>query len=204
MTKYSEPTFQQADWEIVSNEPVYQGFFELRRLELKHRCFEGGWTPVLSRELFERGQAVAVLLYDPALDSVVLCEQFRVGAIHEPNGPWLIELVAGVLDVAGEAVTDAAERECQEEAGCSVSKLYPVCRYLVSPGACTEVVHLYIGIVDASTVAGVHGVADEHEDIRVFTCAREQAISMVNSGRINNGSTIIALQWLQLNYRTLE
>lgn len=91
----------------------------------------------LSRELFVRHDAVCVLPYDPQRDRVVLIEQFRVGALGKVDNPWLIELVAGLID-KDEAPDEVARREAVEEAGLELADLWPVTRYFPSPGAATS------------------------------------------------------------------
>jgi len=194
-----EARFGAKDTEIVERKLAYQGFFQLQQLVLKHRLFEGGWSQPLSRELFLRDDSAGVLLYDPWTDSVVLIEQFRVGALQDPNGPWLLELVAGIIE-PGETDLEIAQRESQEEAGAEVLELLPICNYHVSPGGSQEYVHLMCAKVDSSGLSGYHGLEHEGEDIRVAVVSRQQAYSAVESGRINNAPTIIAMQWLQLNY----
>ena len=79
---------------------LYQGFFQIDQYKLKHQKHEGGWSPMIVRELFERGHTVAVLPYDPLRDSVVLVEQFRIGAYAAGVEPWLSETIAGILDLS--------------------------------------------------------------------------------------------------------
>lgn len=184
--------------EILERHTAYQGFFRLEVLRLRHRLFAGGWSEVITRELFERGHAVAVLPYDPILDQVVLIEQFRVGALDAPGGSWLLEIVAGMAE-DDEPIADVAARETAEEAGCTVSVLEPNCRFLVSPGGTSERIHLFCGRVDARGVGGVHGIAAEHEDIRVLAMPASTAFDYVAQGRIDSAAPIIALQWLQLH-----
>ena len=86
----------EKDFEILQNCSSYSGFFRIRTLDVRHRLFNGGWSPPLTRELAERGHAAGVLLYDPARDAVVLLEQFRVGAMADELGPWMLEIVAGI------------------------------------------------------------------------------------------------------------
>ena len=71
--------------------------------------------------------------------------------------------------------------------------------YLSSPGCTSETVKMFCGHVDAEGVGGVHGLASEGEYIRVFSMPVEQAFAWLVNGRIENGMTIIALQWLKLN-----
>lgn len=187
-------------FEILDQTNCYSGFFRLEKYRLRHELFAGGWSPVISRECLERGHAVAVLLYDPATDQVVLLEQFRVGAVDFPGGPWLLEIVAGIMDDPAETPKEVARRETEEEAGCVLHDLVPICQYLVSPGGTSESIALFCGRVDARTLReGIRGLASEHEDIRVLLVAREEAMALLHAGRINSAAPIIALQWLELN-----
>jgi len=186
------------DVEIESHSICFQGFFRIEKFRLRHALFKGGMSETMSRELFERGQAVAVLPYDPVLDRVVLIEQFRIGALNDPQGPWLTEIVAGMI-AEGETPESVARREAEEEAGCVISELLPICRFYPSPGGCSESAVLFCGCVDARNVGGIHGLAHEHEDIRVLTVRFDEAMEWLESGRINSAAAIMALQWLALN-----
>lgn len=190
--------FTPDDVEVQSAESLHDGFMKLRRYTLRHRKFDGGWSPVLSRELLVRRDAVGVLLYDPARDDVVLVKQFRAGAMLHRQVPWLLEIVAGIVE-DGEQPEEVARREAQEEAGCEISALLPVCRYFASPGGSNEYFHLFVGRVDASDAGGVHGLDDEAEDILVCAMPLDEALDLVAQDQINNALAIIALQWLALN-----
>lgn len=189
-------------WSLIKHEVLFDKYFRLEEYSLSHELFAGGNSEILTREIFERGSVVALLPYDPVQRKVVLIEQFRAGAIHDENTPWLIECIAGVVE-AGEGVDQVALRESQEEAGCEISRLHRISRYYVSPGGATEQCTLYCGIVDSSGVGGVHGLAEENEDIRVEVIDVEQAYAWVRDGRIKSSATIIALQWLELNQHRL-
>jgi ADP-ribose pyrophosphatase len=186
------------NYRILDRTVAYQGFFRLERYRLRHELFQGGWSKDMMRELFERGHAAAVLAYDPSLDAVVLLEQFRIGALNAPRGPWLLEIVAGIIE-PGETPEQVVRREAMEEAGCTILDLVPVCDYLVSPGGTSERIALFVGRVDASAVGGVHGLAHEGEDIRVSLVPRPKALRLMSEGRIDSASVIIALQWLELH-----
>jgi ADP-ribose pyrophosphatase len=187
-----------ADVEVLQRETCFKGFYRLDRLHLRHRQFAGGMGPQLSRELFVRHDAVCVLPYDPQRDSVVLIEQFRVGAMDKSANPWLLELVAGLID-KDEEPEEVAHREAEEEADLQLSALWPITQYYPSPGGSDERVYLYLGRCDSEGVGGVHGLAEEGEDIRVHVWPLEDALQAVKDGRINNAASIIALQWLALN-----
>ena len=188
--------FGAADVEITARDEVYRGYLRIDSYRLRHRRHDGGWTGEMSREVVERGHAVAVLPYDPARDEVVLIEQFRIGAHAAGREPWQIEIVAGIIE-DGEAPEDVARRECVEECGCRLDALVHVCDVLASPGVLSETTAVYCGRTDASDAGGVHGLADEHEDIRAIALAAEAAFAWLDDGRILNSPAIIALQWLR-------
>lgn len=185
-------------FEIVAETELYRGFFNLSRLQVRHGLFNGGVSPILERELFHRGACVAVLPYDPIADTVVLIEQFRTGPATIGVNPWLLEVVAGAVE-PGETPADVAYREAIEEAGCQLSALIPIHNFFPTPGGCSERVTLFCGIVDASQVGGIYGLAEENEDILVHVLPYATAMEWLGAGRINTGVTIIALQWLALN-----
>lgn len=190
--------FSADDVEVSGTETAYQGFFRIDRIHLRHRTFAGGWTDDFTRELFERGEAVCILLYDPLRDCVVLTEQFRIGALNDERSPWLLELVAGMVE-EGESYEEVAARETAEEAGCSFYQLLPVCRYWVSPGGTSERVQIYCGLIDSDGVGGIYGLEHEHEDIRLVSLSFADAWQALESGVINNAATIMALQWLKIH-----
>ena len=186
--------------DIVRREKCYDGFYKLDRVHLRHELFAGGMSREINREVFVRHDAVCVLPYDPQRDEVVLIEQFRVGAMGKTDTPWLIELVAGLIDKEGEVnPEDVAHREGEEEAGVTFTSLWPITRYFPSPGGSTECVHLYVGRCSTEGIGGLHGLEEEAEDIRVTVWAYEDALQAVRDGRISNAASIIALQWLALN-----
>ena len=190
------------DVEIAARDVAFKGFFRIETIRLRHRTFSGGWTGYFERELFERGEAVCVLLFDPQRDCVVLTEQFRIGALADEHSPWLLELVAGMVE-PGESYADVAQRETAEEAGCTFNELLPICNYWVSPGGTSERVQLYCALIDSAGVEGVHGLAEEHEDIRLAKMSFGDAYAAVECGRINNAATIMALQWLHIHHSRL-
>jgi len=189
--------------ELIEKTTPFKGYFRIDRYTLRHRTHDGGWTPPMTREVFERGHAVAVLLYDPQRDEVGLIEQFRPGALAAGWEPWLTEVVAGIID-EGETPEAVAIREAKEEAGVEVSQIESVSRYLVSPGGTTESMEIFCARVDASQLSGVHGLEEEGEDIRVFALPFAEAMARLKDGRIGNSMTIIALQWLTLNHDDLR
>jgi len=199
------------DVEVLEHEIPFQGYYRIETFRLRHRLFAGGWSEPMGREMLERGHAVAVVLYDPDLDTLVLIEQFRIGAfaacrtpwLPEGSSPWLLEIVAGIID-EGETPEAVARREAVEEAGCKIAELEFVCRFLVTPGVSSEMILLYAGRVDASNVGGIHGLDHEHEDIRVVTAPASEVFRWLDEGRIINATALVGLQWFRANHVDLR
>ena len=192
------------DVEILEREELYNGFFHMRRYDLRHRMFEGSWSERLSREVFERGPVAAVIPYDPIRDEVVLIEQFRPGPMAaDHDTPWMIEIVAGILE-DGETPKELVLREAEEETGGSLDALVPICNFFTAPGGSTEFCHLYCGRIDSSKIGGIHGNSDEGEDIKVFAESARKAFTRIERCEIASAFSIIALQWLMLNHKDLR
>ncbi len=189
--------------ELIERETPYQGYFRIDRYVLRHGLFAGGMSEPLTREVFERGHAAAVLPYDPERDAVVLIEQFRIGAYAAGREPWLVEIVAGIVD-ADESPADVAHRELYEEAGLTADQVEPIGEVMVSPGGTSETIALFCARVDARTANGIHGLADEHEDIRVTTMPADDALAALERGDIVSAPAVIALQWLALHRERLR
>lgn len=180
----------------IHQKTLYQGFFRVHAHRLRHDRFDGGEIEIV-RENMERGDAVAVLLYDPVRDEVLLIEQFRIGAAmrcaDSQDEAWLTEIVAGMID-GDENPEQCALRECIEEAGYAPRKLQSLGWFFSSPGGCSERLFLYLAEVDAATpCAPGGGVAGEHEDIRSLWVSRKQALNWIASGRIRSAAPMLAL-----------
>jgi len=184
--------------EVIEKRAVYQGHYRVDRYELKHEMFAGGWSRTLTREVLERGHAVALLPYDARRDRIVLVEQFRIGAHAAGREAWLTEIVAGLVD-EGETHEEAARRECREECGCEVGRLLPFGMIMPSAGAMSETVAFFCGEVDSSLAATHGGAAGEGEDIRVAVHPRAEVERRLRAGGFLSATTVIALQWLVLN-----
>lgn len=191
------------DVEIITREIVYQGFFSVEKLRLRHRLFDGGWSREFTRELFVRARTVGVLLYDPAHQLIGLIEQFRVGAMGAPGGPWQMEVVAGIVEKS-EMSEQVVRRELFEEAGITDVTLQPICEYLVSPGGTSERQELWCACTDLRGRGGRFGRSDENEDIMLHVIPEQEAVAALSAGRCNNAAAVICLQWLQLNRESLR
>ncbi len=189
-------------WKLLSSETKYKGFFKIDLCHIRHETYQGDEIEV-KRELFQRGDAVAVLMYDSSKDKIVLLEQFRIGAIEDENGPWLLEIVAGMIE-PGESVNDVARRECKEETGLEVHSFENIYSFYSSPGGSSEKIHVLCALVDSELAGGIYGAEHEGEDIKVSVIDYAELHDLLASGKICAAIPIIALQWLQLNRERLR
>ncbi|MDN3653394.1 NUDIX domain-containing protein [Thalassotalea ponticola] len=191
------------DFNVHQRQLKYQGFFRIEEYAFSHRLFRGGNSSVVKREIFERGDAVALMIVDKQQQQLLMIEQFRAGALRSNENPWCVEFVAGMFD-DDESAIDVAVREAKEEANIDIEQAacHPVYQFLPSPGGCSEKIHLYVAYVDLSSYqTGQHaGLATENEDIMVHKLSIADAVSLMEQGKVNNATTIIGLQWLALQF----
>lgn len=178
--------------DVIEKATRYRGYFQIDSYRLRHERFEGGMTDVMQREVFERGHAAAAVLYDPTAEMLVMIEQFRIGAHVAGWNPWMIEVVAGIIE-AGETAEEVIQREAVEEANCEILDLIPLSLFQVSPGASTESIAMFCGRVDSRSATGVYGLDHEHEDIRVEAVPVNQVFEWLDDGRIVNATAMIGL-----------
>ena len=189
---------------LLLREILFQGYFRVDRVHIQHERFDGKMSPVFTREVFHRSPRVAgAILFDPQKDKVVMIEQFRAAPALAEMNPWMMEVVMGMVD-ANETPEQAVRREAMEEAGCKVLDLVPIASYFSSPGGTSEYIHLYAGRVEAPEQGGIHGVASEHEDIRVHVVDATRAISMLYNNKIADAQTMIAMQWFAMRHTELR
>jgi len=186
------------------------GPFRFERTELRHERFDGSMSEAIVRVNFERGDGVAVLLWNPDTERVVLVRQFRYSAWaalardaggEPPDGraAWMLEIVAGMQD-GGRAAAEVARAELLEEAGYHVrGELHYLLTIYPSPGGTSERIFVFRADVEASDrVAQGGGLAHEHEDVEVVELPLHEALAKVRSGEITDAKTVVALQHLAL------
>jgi ADP-ribose pyrophosphatase len=184
------------DLQVSEAETGFARHLRVEVVRFRHRLFAGGWSGERVFDVVRRGGAVAILLYDPERDSVVLVEQFRLAPLYSGCSPWQIECVAGLVEL-GESPEAVAIRETREEANLDlIGRPVPIQRFLPSPGSYDELVHLFCGRVDAGGASGVHGLPEEQEDIRVVVKPVAEIEAMLERGEIESSHTVICLYWL--------
>ena len=190
--------FSRNDVRIVQREWCYRGFVQVEKLQLQHRLYnQHGWSQTLSREIAHRRVAAGCLLLNDASQQFALIEQFRVGALNDPYSPWHLEVVAGLLD-GDESPEQCLIRECVEEAGCHIAHLEAIAAFYPSAGASSEYFHLYAAQAELPENGSVFGLPSEGEDIRLHIFDYAMLDALLDSGRLQNGVVILALQWLKL------
>lgn len=194
--------FKKAGARIIRNTHAFKGWNDLYDLTIEYTRSDGE-TVQLVREVVDHGSAAAILLYDPVRDLVVLVRQFRTATFFLGRDAFVLEAAAGLLDE--DQPEEAVRREAFEETGYRVTKAYPLFAMFGSPGALAEEVHLFVGLIDASSrEAAGGGLADEHEDIEVVQLSLDDAFAMIGEGRIFDAKTIILLQWAVMNRAMLQ
>lgn len=179
----------------------YDGFIKIEKTDLTFEKFSGEMSDVVTYYRYHRGDAVAVMIYDGSRDRVLLIRQFRY-AVHARTGDgWLVECVAGIRE-RGETLEAVARREVLEETGLKLASLDWMAEYFFSPGGCSDKVHLFLGAPeDPEQTLGVHGLAQEGEDIQAWWVPLSQALEMADSGQIQDAKTLIGLNLLERRLR---
>jgi len=196
---------EHPDLRIAGHEVAFKRHLRVDVYRFHHRLYSGEWSGERVYDVMRRGAAVAVLLYDPDRETVVLVEQFRLPPLLAKYSPWVVETVAGLVDHENETHEEVGRRETREEAGLElIGDLVPIQRYVPMPGNSDETITLFCGRVDSSKAGGIHGLADEHEDIRVVVKTLAEVEAMVDAGKVETGHTLICFYWLLRNRDTLR
>lgn len=185
---------------IESEQRVWSGRFPLDVVKFRQRRFDGGMSDTRTWEVWRRGQASALLPYDPVADAVVLIEQFRLPALVAGVDPTLVELPAGLCE-DNEDPADTIRREMREEMNLDADRIERIGGFLLTAGGADEFCHLYVGrvvapLADGEGIVGFGGEASESEDTRVRVWAAEDVIQAAFAGCFANSITAIALFWL--------
>ena len=169
----------------------------LHKVTFDYQNPQGSWEPQI-REVYDRGNGAAVLLYNDKKKTVVLTKQLRMPTYFNGNEDgMLIEVCAGLLD--DHDPDTAIKKEIEEETGYRLSKVEQVLELYMSPGSVTETIHLFIARYSSNEkVSDGGGAPDESEDIEVLEYAFAKAYDMIRTGEIKDAKTVILLQHLKL------
>lgn len=186
------PARKPSKVEILSQKRLLTDFINVDRVTFRHETFAGPMSEPVERQVYRARQACAVLIWDRAIERLILVRQFRIQA-HSYGEGWIIETAAGMLG-DGEDPREAALREVAEETGYEVTELEHVSTFLSAPGVMTERVHLFYAEANGRARVST-GLEEEGEDIDTLAITADEARAMLQSGEICDAKTIIALQW---------
>lgn len=182
---------------ILSREILSSGFGVLQKLTLKRRKFDG--TPQeITREVFDTGDGVAILLYDPDRGRIVLVRQFRLAAFLSSGRETLIEVCAGKLEGLDPKLR--VIEEVAEETGYHIKEPRYLFDAYMSPGSFSEKLSFFVapyGPADKQSDGG--GLAHENEDIEILEPTLDEAFAMIERGEIVDAKTILLLNYAKLN-----
>jgi len=179
----------------ISNEKaVHLGFLKVLKATISHDSFTSDRQITAQRECLERGDSVAVLIYESDTDSFLFTRQFRYPSARRDQ-PWMLELVAGSID-KNEGAEDSVRREVLEEVGYELQTLEKIVTYFPSPGGSSEQIHLFYSEVESTNQKQTGGgKASEKEDIQIVKIKKSEVKKMLRDRAFNNSITIIGLQW---------
>ncbi|MBG6129694.1 ADP-ribose pyrophosphatase [Aquimarina sp. EL_43] len=188
------------NYKILDEDLVYDGFLKIKKAVVTHDRFHKSTPVTYSREMVDRGDSVAILLYEKDTNHLILINQFRYPTTKNDNG-WLIEIPAGGLEENEDPVA-CAIRETEEETGYQVNDLRHITTFYATPGGSSERMYLYYAEVsekDKIYIGG--GLKEEEEDIELCKYHISEIDDLLISGKVNDAKTIIALQWFKITYK---
>jgi nudix-type nucleoside diphosphatase (YffH/AdpP family) len=182
--------------EVQQKKRVLDDFFKIDEAVVRFEQFNGQMSPPVRRLNFERGDAAAVLIFNKEAQKVILVNQFRYPT-YEKSGGWLIEIVAGMLD-KNETPKECIRREVTEEIGYQVETLIPISTFYTTPGGSSERIFLYYQeVINSDRVSRGGGAETEHEDIQIVELSLPDLWEALDTGKIMDAKTIIALLWFK-------
>lgn len=183
---------------IKSIELLSDNWYVLRKGTFDYQLNSGKWQ-TQTREFYDRGNGAAILLYNVERGTVILTRQFRFPAFMNGSASGLlIEAAAGLLDEA--SPEERIRLEAEEETGYQIQNPRKVFEAYMSPGSVTEKLYFYVAAYDQNQrVSEGGGLEQEGEDIEVLELPFQQALDMIKSSEIEDGKTIMLLQYAALN-----
>lgn len=183
---------------IQKEEKVFDDFLKIYKAVVTHETFNTDQEITTTRLALDRGNAIAVLLYEKDTDSFLFIRQYRYPSARHGQ-PWTLEIPAGSIDT-NESAKDAAIREVREEIGYQIDQLQFIVEYFPSPGILSEQISIFYGEVTSNQkIAKGGGSISEKEDIELVKISRQEIRQQLEEGCFNNSISIISLQWYLLN-----
>jgi nudix-type nucleoside diphosphatase (YffH/AdpP family) len=183
---------------ILDTKVLSDNWYVLRKITYEYSK-KDGTKLIQSREAYDRGNGATILLYNKIQKTVILTRQFRLPTFVNGNATgMLIESCAGLLDK--DNPEDCIRRETEEETGYKITDVRKIFEAYMSPGSVTEILYFFVAEYSKEMkVADGGGVAHEEENIEVLELGIDNAMTMIESGEIKDGKTIMLLQYIKLN-----
>lgn len=186
---------------IESKRYILDDFFKVEEAYLRFEQFNGEMSPLVRRMSLERGNSVAVLVFNRSTEKLILISQFRYPTYPNNDG-WTIEAIAGMID-PGETPEESARRELQEEAGLTIETFEHIATFYPSPGGSSEQIYLYYSEVSGrqARYKKTGGLLASGEDIKVVELTLTDALARIKTGKIADAKTIMGIYWLENRHR---
>ena len=189
---------ERAKVRIVDSQVLSDNWYLLKKYTFDFPRRDGEWQRQ-TREVYERGNRAAMLLYNGARQTLILTRQFRCPLYVNGHDGFLLEVPAGLLDNLDPEQRIKAEAEAEEETGYRIDQVQKVFEAFMSPGSVTEKLSFFIAEYDSSQQTGDGGgVKEEGEDIEVIEMAWSDALAAIDNGNIADAKTIMLIQYAAL------
>jgi ADP-ribose pyrophosphatase len=182
---------------IEQKKYILDDFFKIEEAHLRFEQFNGEMSPSVRRLSLERGDSVAVLVFNQTTGKLILVSQFRYPTYKNGDG-WIVEAIAGMMD-SGETPEQSARREVQEEIRLDIDAFEYIATFYPSPGSSSERIFLYYSEVSGEKAKynKTGGLIGEGEDIKAVEISMSDALEKIKSGEIVDAKTILGIYWLE-------
>ena len=180
---------------------ILDDFFKVEEAYLQFEQFNGEMSPLVRRLTVERGNSVAILVFNRSTQNLILISQFRYPTYQNNHG-WMIEVIAGMVD-PGETQEESARRELKEEIGANIESFEHIATFYPSPGGSSEQIYLYYSEVsgEQTKYKKTGGLLASGEDIKAVELTLDEALAKIKTGEIMDAKTIIGIYWLENHQR---
>lgn len=189
---------------LLNNKTEFKNFRTLQTIDVEHPSLQDKAPITISREVLRCASVGLMVIYYPEQDSILLSQQFRIGAfLSNDKNPFLLECAGGMVD-EGENPKETAIRESFEETGATVHDVEKIGMFYASPGCSDEQFHAFCGYIKDVPTSNFHGMADEGEEIKTQLIPVSEIFEMMDRNEITNTATAISLLWFRLNHDRLK
>lgn len=172
-------------WPVPSSQDLFRDEWVMAlRADMVSRP---GHEEQFRRLVLEHPGSVIVLAVDDE-QRVLVLHQYRHAV-----GTRMVELPAGLCDVAGEDPLVTAKRELHEEAGLEADGWSHLLTFRPSPGISSEVMHVFVATgLSTSRLEGFEAVHEE-ADMTTAWVPLDELVDAVLASRVSNGPLGLAV-----------